>query len=163
MRSLMIVSSCVFLLALFGQAPAQEAKTKAEIEKDITLLRKDVRSTKKQLIAASMVLTETEALRFWPLYEQYAAEMEKLYTTRIDLVKEYGANYTTLTEDQAASLIKRSIELDSSFTQLRKKYVPLFAKAIGGKAQALFFQLDKRISLLIDLQIASEVPLVERS
>jgi hypothetical protein len=155
MRSLIVGSICVFLLGLAGQAPAQETKTKAEIEKSISLLRKDVRSAKKQLIAASLVLTDAEALKFWPVYDQYAAEMEKLYTTRVDLVKEYAANQTTLTEDQAASLNKRSIDLDSSFTQLRKKYVPLFAKVLGGKAQALFFQLDKRISLLIDLQLAA--------
>jgi len=162
MRSAIFAIISVVLFGFAGQAIAQDAAVKAENEKNINLLRKDVRSAKKQLIAASMVLSDAEAQRFWPIYDQYAAEMEKLYTDRIHLIKEYAANQKTLTEDQAASLNTRSIDLDYSFTQLRKRYVPLFGKALGGKAQALFFQLDKRISLLIDLQIASEVPLVEQ-
>jgi Zn-dependent M32 family carboxypeptidase len=120
-----------------------------------------LRSEKKQLIAANMTLTDAEALKFWTVYDQYAAELMKLYDARIQLIKEYAQNYEKLTDDQAKSLNQRSIDNDASFTKLRQKYAPLIAKVLPGKKSALFFQIEKRISLLMDLQVASEVPLVE--
>ena len=127
----------------------------------IQLLRKDLRSGKKQFVAANMNFTEAEALKFWPVYDQYVAEGAKLYDARVALVKEYAASYEKLSDAEASSLNKRSIDIDEGSTKLRQKYVPLIGKALPGKKSALFFQIDKRLALLIDLQLASEIPLVE--
>ncbi len=137
------------------------AQASGEYDKYLSLLRKDLRSEKKQLVAANMNLTEAEAVKFWPVYDQYIAEGAKLYDARVTLVKEYAANYEKLTDAQAKSLNKRSIDIDESTTRLRQKYVPLVAKVLPGKKSALFFQIDKRLALLIDLQLASEIPMVE--
>lgn len=152
----------VVLFTVADQAAAQDAKANAEFDKYMSLLRKDLRSGKKQFIAANLVLTDAESQKFWPIYDQYAAETEKLYTGRLGLIKEYAANFDKLTDAEAASLNKRSIDNDESMARLRQKYVPLFAKALTGKTEALFFQVDKRLALLIDLQLASEIPLVEQ-
>lgn len=158
-KLLAMVFFAVSLLFLADVASFAQANT--ETDKYVNLLRKDLRSEKKQLIAANMNLTEAEALKFWPVYDQYAAEVSKLNDTRIALVKEYADNYEKLTDAQAKSLNKRSIDLDEAATRLRQKYVPLVAKVLQGKKSALFFQIDKRLSLLIDLQLASEIPMVE--
>ncbi len=159
-----LVSLCllVFLLAAADQATAQNTSATAQFDQYINLLRKDLRSGKKQFVAANLTLTDAEATKFWPIYDQYAAETEKLYSNRLTLIKEYAANFDKLTDAQAASLNKRSIDADVSMTKVRQKYVPLFAKALSGKAEALFFQIDKRLALLIDLQLASEIPMVEQ-
>lgn len=147
-------------IALLASQASYSQNNTAEYDKYIALLRQDLRSGKKQFIALNMTLTDTEATKFWPIYDKYTAEQAKLYDTRIALIKEYAANYEKLTNAAAASLNQRSIAVDQSLTALRLKYVPLVGAVLPGKKSALFFQLDKRIALLIDLQLASEIPLV---
>ncbi|HYJ48014.1 MAG TPA: hypothetical protein VEV81_15495, partial [Pyrinomonadaceae bacterium] len=130
-------------------------------DQDLELLRKDIRSTRKQIVAANIQLTDTEAEKFWPLYDQYAAETIKIYDARYAIVKEYAANLRTLTDAQAMKKANGWAETDEAMTQLRRKYLPLFEKIVQGKKAALFFQLDRRLALMIDLQLASEIPLVQ--
>jgi len=160
MRSF-ITLAFVVLLAASGQIFGQDAKAETQLETYTNLLRKDIRSGKKQLVAANLVLNEAEAQKFWPVYDQYAREVELIYNDRIQIIKDYGASMSTLTNAQASALTKRLLDSDNALTALRKKYEPAVAKVINGKAQALFFQLDRRIGLLIDLQLAIGIPLVE--
>ncbi|MGC1438655.1 MAG: hypothetical protein WA847_22365 [Terriglobales bacterium] len=142
---------------LFAQASANSTVT----DQDVQLLRKDLRSQRKQLIAANLPLTDAEAVKFWPVYDQYQAEITKIGDTRLALIKEYAANYNTLTDAQSQDLITRSIGVDESFVQLRQKYVPIFQKVLPGKKTAMFFQMDRRVALMIDLQLASMIPIVQ--
>jgi len=131
-------------------------------DQDIDLLRKDIRSQKKQMIAANMKLTDKEAEQFWPVYDQYTAELVKINDQKYAVIKQYAQNYDTLTDDQALTLTRQALEVDGSVSQLRLKYIPLFRKVISGKKTATFFQLDRRLVGLIDLQLASQIPLVEQ-
>jgi hypothetical protein len=146
--------------ALRAQAGAT-ASSPSVSDQDIQLLRKDIRSQRKQLIAANLPLTDAEAVKFWPVYDQYMAEVAKIGDTRFAVIKEYADNYNTLTDAQAQDLITRSIAVDESFVQLRLKYVPVFQKVLTGKKTAMFVQMDRRVALMIDLQLASMIPLVQ--
>ena len=143
--------------------PAQAQATSAQsgVDQDIALLRKDIRSAKKETIAANMQLTDAEAPKFWPVYDKYAAELAKINDAKVAAIRDYAANYSTLTDDKALALTRQIIGIEESVGQLRLKYVPIFSKVISGKKTALFFQLDRRLNGLVDLQVASEVPLVE--
>lgn len=125
------------------------------------MLREDLRSDKKQLIAANLELTSEEATKFWPVYDQYAAELSKLGDQKVALIKEYASGFGTLTNDQALSLIKRSLALDDQIAQLRSKYVPIMNQVLPGIKTASFFQLDRYINSLIDVQIAGQIPLAQ--
>ncbi|PYT00770.1 MAG: hypothetical protein DMF63_05545 [Acidobacteria bacterium] len=140
---------------------AQETAATPDVDKYIGLLRKDLRSGKKQFIAANITLTDTEATAFWPIYDRYAAENERINNDRLTLLKEYAANIDKLTDGQALALNNKSLAIDSSFTSLRQRYIPQFVKVLKGKNLARFFQIDKRIGLLIDLQLAAGIPIVE--
>jgi len=165
-----ILTGVVLAGALFLQIPAAHAQAaapaqtgnQAQLDKDVSLLRQDLRSQKKQLIAANLTLTADEATKFWPVYDQYAAELQKLGDQKYALIKEYAQSYNTMTDEQALSLAKRSLALDEQVAALRAKYLPLVNKVIPGKKAATFFQLDRRVSLLMDLQLASEIPLVQK-
>jgi len=139
---------------------AQTADKFAEYDKNLALLRKDIRAGKKELIALNLPLTATEATKFWPVYEEYANEVSKIYDARWALLKDYASNLNSMTDPTAASISKRSLDSDAAMTTLRQKYAPIVGKVLTGKKAALFFQLDKRLGLLIDLQLASEIPLV---
>jgi len=146
------------------QAPSgAQASNSAGIDQDVQLLREDIRSQKKQLIAANMGLTDAEAVKFWPVYDQYSADLNKLADVRYALIKEYAQAYDSMSDAQADSLVKRAGALDEQQVQLRAQYIPRVRAVLSAKKTALFFQLDRRISLLIDLQIASMIPLVKQA
>jgi len=127
----------------------------------LALLRKDIRSIKKQLIATNLNLTDAEATKFWPVYDQYSADYGKINETRATIIKEYSDGYGSLTDEQADNLIRRWLDTDISTSQLRQKYVPIMRRVLPGKKAATFFQLDRRISMMIDLQLTSQLPLAQ--
>jgi hypothetical protein len=160
-----IICGC-FVLALVIAAAStsafaqRETATGVQVEKDLELLRRDLRSEKKKIIALNVPLTETEATKFWPVYDQYAAEMKVHYDEFYSVIKEYAANQKTLTDAQAVSMVKRWSDIQVDVAKTRQKFVPLVENVIPGKKAALFFQIDRRLYALMDLQVASEVPLV---
>jgi hypothetical protein len=125
----------------------------------VDLLRKDIRSQKKQIIAENMGLSDAEAEKFWPVYDQYAAELSKIYDVKIALLKDYADNYSSMTGEQAESYIRKRAEVEQSIMQLRLKYMPAFRKVLSGRETALFYQLDWRLGLAIDVQLI-QVPLI---
>lgn len=130
-------------------------------DQDIELLRKDIRSKKKQLIAANLKLTDAEATKFWPTYDQYTADLVKINNEKYALIKEYADTWGTMTDAQADALIKRSLAVDEQVAQLRIRYVPIFNQVLPGTKTATFFQLDRRIQAMIDLQLSAQLPLVQ--
>jgi len=137
-----------------------ETSTGVEVSKDADLLRRDLRAEKKKIIAANVPFTEEESTKFWPVYDQYALDMKKSYDEFYTLITDYAANQKTLTDVQAVTMIKRWGDLQVDLAKTRQRYVVLFEKAIPGKKTALFFQIDRRLYELIDLQVAIGVPLV---
>ncbi len=142
-------------------AAAAPGSADAFTNQQFALLLKDIRSIKKQVIAANLTLTDSEATKFWPVYEQYSAEFEKINDARAALVKEYSDEYGTQTDVQADNLVRRWLDVDIAAAQLRQKYVPIFRKVLPGKKAATFFQLDRRISMMIDVQLTSQLPLMQ--
>src|SRR5271155_4212802 len=90
-----------------AQGPTSQATSnQTGSDEDINLFRKDVRSLKKQIIAANMDLKDTEAQQFWPIYDRYTRELAAITDTKYALLKEYAQNYTTMTSEQAEKYIK---------------------------------------------------------
>ena len=138
----------------------KETATGVEVEKDIALLRRNLRTEKKKVVALNMPLTETEATKFWPVYDQYTGAMSKHYDEFYTVIRDYAANQKTLTDAQAIDMIKRWSRIQVQLAQTREEYVPIIGKVIHGKKAAHFFQIDRRLYALLDLQIAQEIPLV---
>jgi hypothetical protein len=149
-------------------SPAKKDTTKGSTAGDVSrskpddfieLLRKDVRSQKKQIIAENMGLSDAEAEKFWPVYDQYAAELSRIYDTKLALLSDYADNYSTMTGEQAENYIRKRAEVEQSIMQLRLKYMPAFRKVLSGRETALFYQLDWRLGLAIDVELV-QVPLI---
>jgi len=139
-------------------APPQEQPLS---DQDIQMLRQNLRSERRQVIAANMKLTGAEEEKFWPIYDQYIAELVKINGTKYDLIKQYVQNNGVLSDAQAESAVKKWIAVDQGVSELRLKYVPIFSKVLSPQNTALFYQLDRRVQLLIDLQLASALPPIE--
>ena len=75
--------------------------------------------------------------------------------------KQYAAGYDTMTDQEAQASVGRWVSVDESVAQLRFKYIPILRRVLSARNTALFFQLDRRIQLMIDLQLVSQLPLIE--
>jgi len=156
-----VLLACPALQAQEVTKNAQDVTKEVVTDQEIELMRSDIRSKRNQIIAANMQFSDAEAQKFWPIYDQYAADQRKAYDIHYSLLKDYAKNRETLTDTQAMDLTKRWVEADQAKSQLRVKYFPMFEKAIGGKRAARFSQLDRMLTLMVDLQIGSDVPLIQ--
>src|SRR5271165_5706523 len=164
--AVLVVAGALLLLNVPVVAQAAQSTPEAGApphsvsDQDIEMLRQDIRAQRKDLTAQNMTLTPDEATKFWPIYDQYRQEAIKPNDDRWALIKEYAANYNTMTDAQAQDYMKRSTAIDQQLLSLRMKYVPVFEKVISAKKTALWYQIDRRIDLLINLQLSAAIPMV---
>ena len=169
-----LVIVCVLLLcnlsnfAQVSQTPASQsvsggAPSNNISDKDIEMLRADLRAQRKQIMAQNLTLTADEATKFWPIFDQYRQAAIKPNDERWAVIKDYAANYNTMTDAQAQDYIERANAVDEQLLALRMRYVPMFEKVISAKKTALCYQIDRRIDLLINLQLSSVIPMVDTS
>lgn len=154
-----IRAACVLLTAaLFGQTVNVSAPPLTD--SDIQLLRSNVQSDKNDIIAHNMKFTDTESATFWPIYRDYVRDQEGIADKRLQLITEYAKSIDKMDDLKAKDLAQRMIKVDGDTLNLREKYWPRFEKALGAKRAAKFYQVDNRLSMIINMQLASQIPLI---
>jgi hypothetical protein len=171
LAGMLLGALCVVALAKpFERTLAQESSSALQSsvimsqtasDQDIALMRQDLRNKKRQLIADNLPLSDAEAEKFWPIYQHYTSELKLIYDEKFVLLKNYAQSWGDMSNQDALVYIRRWLELDQQAQELRSKYVPVVSQALTGKGTATFFQLDRRISMMVDIQIASQIPLVQ--
>lgn len=126
----------------------------------LELLRSDLKTQKKVVVAEALSLNDLQAEKFWPLYREFEFESAKLGDTRVRIIKEYAANYENLSEEKADELLLKSFDLDEDKLDLQKKYYKKVKKQLGAKQAGKFMQVVNRLNMLIDIQVAAELPLI---
>jgi hypothetical protein len=146
-----------------AQSVSGDGQSNNVSDQDIEMLRADLRAQRKQIVAQNMSLTADEATKFWPIFDQYRKEAIAPNDERWAVIKDYAANYGTMTDEQAQDYMKRSTAVDQQLLALRMKYIPVFEKVISAKKTALWYQIDRRVDLLINLQLSAVIPMVNPS
>lgn len=142
-------------------APAAGETTTVLTEADIQQLREGLRADKRQATAETLKLTDAEAAKFWPIYDKYIAELTTINNAKYGLIKEYSEKFGTYTDKQATDFIKRWLDVDVKASQLRSHYVPIVGKVLPGIKTATFFQIDRRLAMLVNLGLASQLPILQ--
>jgi hypothetical protein len=165
------LSGMVVATALSGGMAAARAKTQGQqvtvervfsptvTDADIALLRQDIRAMKMQVIGQNMSMSDPEAEKFWPIYKHYADDLHEVNNSKYALLKQYAETWATMTDQDALIYVRHWMEVDAEAQALRLKYVPVVTQALPGKKAATFFQLDRRLSMMVDLQLFSQIPL----
>jgi hypothetical protein len=153
---LLCIAITLILVMLTGRSFAQ--KQNVNFDPLLEQIRADLRADKVAIITAAMGLRPADADRFWPVYRKYAAEVSTLNDERIKLLVEYDQKSESLTDAQAKKMVDSYFDWEIRRTQLRKNYFPEFVKATSAMTAAKFFQVEHRIDLLVDLQIAADLP-----
>ncbi len=128
---------------------------------DLEALRAELRATRKQIMAQNLTLTPEESTRFWPVYDQYQADLTRIKDDQYQLIAEYANTFGHYDDAAAKDFITRWLDLDVRTTALRARYVPIVNGVLPGVKATTFFQIDRRVSMLIDQRIASMLPVLQ--
>ena len=128
----------------------------------VRLLRTDLKAKKEQIIKEAMQLNDQQAAAFWPIYRNYDAEQTKLGDEKLAIIHDYAKNFLTMSDPKADQLAQRVMVLDDQRLALKKKYYELLKKALPTVLAVRFFQVENQLQLILDLQIASNLPIIEQ-
>jgi hypothetical protein len=179
MKFLNHISLAAFLISAMVAAPPGRAQSKSEqveskssapppsnaqknVQAYIDLLRRDVRQEKAEIMGSVMVLSAQDATKFWPIYSEYDAQLAKLNDQRVENIKEYARTYDQMTDEKADELIQKSLAYQKQRAELLAQTYDKVKQALGAVTAARFAQVEHQLLLIIDLQIASSLPIVEQ-
>ena len=140
-------------------ATAVPTQAQTQNEQYMELMRQDLRTTKLAVMTEAMSLTDEQGEVFWPLFREYQTKLSVIGDRRIAMIKEYAENYEKMTGDKANELMKQWFKQQKDRFGLFEKTVKKIAKATDPVTAARFIQVENALNMLVDLQIASELPL----
>jgi hypothetical protein len=141
-------------------AVAETDNQKKNVQAYIDLLRRDVRQQKAEIMGAVMLLSADDATKFWPIYNDYDSELSKLNDQRVENIKEYARAYTQMTNEKADELIQKSLAYQKQRAELLAKTYGRVKQALGAITAARFAQIENQLLMVLDLQIASSLPVI---
>jgi hypothetical protein len=166
----LFIQFVIFPLSSHAQNSAHKPDSMAAASSDdadknlqayIELLRKNVRQQKAEIMGSVMALSAEDAVKFWPIYQQYDAELTKLNNQRVDNIKEYARTYLQMTDEKADELIQKALTYQKQRAELLANTYERVKQAVGAITAARFAQVEHQLLLIIDLQIVSALPVVE--
>ena len=152
------------LLSLVAMCSVGVAQSEgASRDSFIDSLRADLRADRVAIITEAMRFNDKESQIFWPVYRKYEAEVTKVNDLRVALIKSYADKYNSdkMSDADAKTMIDQSVDFESRRADVTKKYAKEFQKAgLSSLTVARFIQLEHRLNLVVDTQLAYEIPWV---
>ena len=133
----------------------------ADLEPAIQMLRQDVGKDRREIVKANMLLTNSEAAVFWPLYDQYRTEIHKVGDRRLKVITDYAANRDSMSEDEANRLAREWLDAEKERIGIKEDYLKKFQKeGLSARTTARFFQIDQKLDAAVDAALAAHIPLI---
>ena len=155
-KSVIMLLVAALVVAMGGMAAAQD-----QAADNMELVKQKIRTDKKLFIAENMQLTEDQAKAFWPVYDSYQAELEKIYDRDLKLIENYAENYKIMTNETAKALLTEWWSIDEDRLKLRNSYLPKFRKVLPEIKVARYYQLESKIDAIVDYALAAQIPLFQ--
>jgi len=154
---MMSLTAAAFLLVFAGYSAAQDKPAD-----NMQILREKIKADKKLLVATNMDLTESEAKGFWPVYDQYQKDLQKINQRIVKVVESYAEDYRnrSLTDDKARKLIDDALAIDKAEADLKSAYAPKLTKVLPARKAMRYLQIENKIRAVVRYDLASGVPLV---
>jgi len=150
--------ACLFQIA----EPVLARGAEGVSESDFELMRSDIRTKKAALIADRMKFTDRESAAFWPVYRQYEADLAAINDKKVSIIKDYLDRYDALTDQQANQLAQDVFDVDQKTLDLRARCFGALEKVMPAKTIVRWLQLERRLQLLVDAQLAKDLPVIQR-
>jgi len=153
----------VVQIVLVALAASLALPSAAQTASDMQILADKVRADKKLVVAANMQLTDAEAKNFWPVYDAYQADLQKVNQQLGALIKNYANEYNkgAVSDETAKKLIGEMLAVEDAELKLKRSYVPRLQKVIPGVKVARYMQVENKIRAVIRYELAANIPLAQ--
>jgi hypothetical protein len=172
----LLVGSVLVPAGLMAQPPAKSGSNSASHAQPATssnqelnlrayteLLRSDLRKSKSQVIGQVMQFDADQAAAFWPIYKQFEADLSKIGDRTVALVQKYTDNYEKMTNEVADQMATEFLNIEQQRNELKRRYYSKFKSALDALTATRFLQVENQIERIVDLQIASQLPVMQGS
>jgi hypothetical protein len=143
-----------------GAQPASYTAPTASQEEAISQFRNDLMADRADVMAKGLKMSADEAAKFWPLFENFQKEQAAIVDTQVKALKEYADQFKALSDADALSYVNSLLEQDQKMHDLRVKWLKKFQTAVPARTAAGAIQLDRRLSHVTQVQLASQIPLI---
>jgi Spy/CpxP family protein refolding chaperone len=145
--------------AMLASCPLVRAQDQEPtIDSTIAVVRANMRADRTTLITTGMNFNDKDGAAFWPIYQQYEYERSRLDDRRAAVIKQYTQKYPNLTDAEAKAMAEQMLDCESRQAELKKKYYKKFNKVLPALTVTKFFQLERRVDLLMDMNVESSLP-----
>ena len=152
---------CTLLMIAICQVIVPGAWAQLEDQRAVELTRSAIQAERQAILAANLELDEKESAVFWPLYDQYRQALDSVISTRVDLLNQYFASYETLTDQEAVALLNKHIAWEQEVLKVRSTFAKKMSRALPGKTVARFFQIENKMDIIVEYEMAGEIPLIK--
>lgn len=159
--TILVVALALVLVFSASTSEAQGLLT----QKDIAAAKEVVERKRNFVVIANLDLTEEEAKKFWPLYDEYRIKIREVRMRRLELIQAYAERFNADTVDEkfADDAILEFLDIQSDTVKVRKRYWKKFRRIIPASKAARFYQLENKMDTEIDYVMAGGTPLIESS
>ena len=166
MRRIAAIAAIVCAVAVsafvaYAQQPRTAAVASTGIDEVLQAVRSDLQNSRSDIIAKNVTLTTDQAAKFWPLFDAYQKEQNVIMDGQLKDIQQYIENADKMDDATALALINAHLDRDAKMVALRQKWLGQFRDAVGAKVAARMLQIDRRLSLVQQIQFASKIPLIE--
>jgi len=161
MRYCRVIGMAIVALWLITGLVSAQTTADKQTQAYIDMMRKDLRTQKQSIVDQAMGLDAEQKSQFWAIYKDYQAELDKHWDQRLANIKKYADNYDKMTDAIAEQLATTMLNLEEQRTALKKKYYTVFKQKMGPRVAARFLQVETTLAHLVDLQLGSEIPILE--
>ena len=138
-------------------------KTTEKAANNLEIVHEKLKADKKLIVSKYMELTESEAKKFWPVYEDYQKDLQKIDQRLLNLLQSYAADHrnNSLTDEKAKKLLDDWIAIEQDEAKRRGAFAPKVLQAVPPKKAARYLQIENEYRILLSYDLAATVPLVQ--
>jgi hypothetical protein len=156
-RMMVTMMTALTILMAFAAIPAFSGDGSPDT---MQIIREKIKADKKMLVALNMDLTDAEAEKFWPLYEEYQAAIEAILVRYAGLINTYATNYQKMTDETAGEILNDFLSIEADLVDIRKSYLPKFKAVLPVVKVARYYQIENKIQAVVRYDAAANIPLM---
>ena len=160
-----LTAFCFVAASAQAQSTAQQVSatpaSAASVDSVINKFRADMQKSRADVMAKNLTLSAEQAAKFWPVFDKYQKEQNAIMGAHLKEITKYAEGFQTLDDAGALAFINAHLDRDAKMTALRKKWLPEFQKVLPTKLAVRAIQIDRRLSLMAQMDVASQLPLVQ--
>ena len=125
---------------------------------------KQLQADKRVVVLDTLALKPDQLAKFTPIYDEYQAEMNKLYNDAAKLRNRlFVADYGGMTNDESKAIQKAAFKLRHDRLNLLEKYAGKLDNQLPATKVFQFVQVENKVQALLDVAAAASIPIVTKT